>query len=116
MIKVDRERWSFDTKHHDWKPSHETAYYIATTMLDVKIFCQAIRNHWGIENSNHYVRDVTLGEDQSRIRANPHIFAKLRSLALNILRANHVENVSLELFVNCLNINNVLNYVGIRQN
>jgi hypothetical protein len=57
---------------------------------------------------------VTLGEDSSRIRINPHIFAKLRSLALNILRANQVENVSLELFNNCMNLNRVLNYVGVR--
>ena len=116
VVKVDRQRWSFDTKNDDWKPSHETSYYIATTTLSAETFCQGIRNHWGIENGNHYVRDVTLGEDKSRIRTNPHIFAKLRSIALNILRANHVKNVSLELFENCLNIHNILNYVGVRQN
>jgi len=116
VVKVDRKRWSFDTKRDYWKPSHETSYYIATTILDAETFCQAIRKHWDIENGDHYVRDVTLGEDKSRIRTNPHIFAKLRSFALNILRANHVENVSLALFENCLNINNILNYVGVRQN
>jgi len=114
VVKVDRKRWSFDTKSDYWKPSHETSYYIATTILGAETFCQAIRNHWDIENGDHYVRDVALGEDKSRIRTNPHIFAKLRSFALNILRANHVENVSLELFENCLNINNILNYVGVR--
>jgi predicted transposase YbfD/YdcC len=116
VVKVDRKRWRFDTKNDYWKPSHETSYYIATTILGAETFCQAIRNHWDIENGDHYVRDVTLGEDKSRIRINPHIFAKLRSFALNILRANHVENVSLALFENCLNINNILNYVGVRQN
>jgi predicted transposase YbfD/YdcC len=116
VVQVDRKRWSFDTKRDYWKPSHETSYYIATTILDAETFCQAIRKHWDIENGDHYVRDVTLGEDKSRIRTNPHIFAKLRSFALNILRANQVENVSLALFDNCLNINNILNYVGVRQN
>jgi predicted transposase YbfD/YdcC len=116
VVKVDRKRWSFDTKSNDWKSSHETSYYIATTILDAETFCRAIRNHWGIENSDHYVRDVTLGEDKSRIRTNPHIFAKLRSFALNILRTNHVKNIGLELFENSLNINNVLNYLGVRQN
>jgi predicted transposase YbfD/YdcC len=116
VVKVERERWSFDTQNDCWKPSHETSYYIATTILGAETFCQAIRNHWGIENRDHYVRDVALGEDKSRIRTNPHIFAKLRSFALNLLRANHVENVSLELFRNCLNVNNILNYVGVRQN
>jgi len=54
-----------------------------------------------------------MGEDGSRIRTNPHIFAKLRSFALNILRANNVENASLELFNNCMNLNNILNYAGV---
>ena len=114
VVKVDRHRQSFDTQTKSWKPSHETSFYISTTVLDAVAFGSAIRQHWGIENRDHYVRDVTLGEDRSRIRTNPHLFAKLRSFALNILRANKVENVSLELFNNCMNLNNILNYVGVR--
>lgn len=113
IVKVERKRQVFDTKTKSWKQSDETSLYIATTVLSAEVFCQAIRNHWGIENRNHHVRDVTMGEDRSRIRTNPHIFAKLRSFALNILRANSVENVSLELFNNCMNLNNILNYVGV---
>jgi predicted transposase YbfD/YdcC len=113
VIKVERYRRVFDTKTKTWKVSDEVAFYIATIVLSAQEFCRAIRNHWGIENRNHHVRDVTLGEDKSRIRTNPHIFAKLRSFALNILRKNKVKNVSLELFNNCMNIDNVLNYSGI---
>ncbi len=113
VIKVTRYRQVFDTKSKAWHNSDETAFYVATRVLRAQEFCQAIRNHWGIENRDHHVRDVTLGEDQSRIRTNPHIFAKLRSFALNILRTNQVENVSLELFSNCMNLDRVLNYVGI---
>ena len=47
-----------------------------------------VRGHWAIENSNHYVRDVTMGEDASRIRKNPGVFARIRSFAANILRKN----------------------------
>ena len=39
--------------------------------------------------------------------------AKLCSFALNILRVNHVDNVSQELVNNCMNLNNVLNF-GVR--
>jgi len=38
------------------------------------------------------VRDVTLGEDASRIRTNPGIFARLRSFAANILRFNQIRS------------------------
>ena len=113
VIKVERYRQVFDTKSKTWKNSGETSFYISTIVLRAQEFCQAIRNHWGIENRDHHVRDVTMGEDKSRIRTNPHIFAKLRSFALNILRKNKVENVSLELFDNCMNLDNVLNYAGV---
>ena len=113
MIKVERYRRVFDTQTKRWEPSDETSFYVSTTVLSAEAFCVGIRGHWGIENRDHHVRDVTLGEDQSRIRTNPHIFGKLRSFALNILRANHVANVSLELFNNCMNLNRVLNYVGV---
>ena len=113
VVKVKRYPQLFDTKTKAWKKSDETAFYISTIVLSAQEFCQAIRNHWGIENRNHYVRDVTLGEDKSRIRTNPHIFAKLRSFALNILRHNKIDNVSLALFENCMNLDNVLNYVGV---
>lgn len=113
VVKVERHRQVFETKTKSWQNSDETSFYISTLGLSAQEFCQAIRNHWAIENRNHYVRDVTMGEDKSRIRINPHIFAKFRSFALNILRRNKVENVSLELFQNSMNLNNVLNYVGI---
>jgi len=48
---------------------------------------------WGIENKQHYTRDVTLREDASRIRRNPGIFARLRSFAYNILRFNQSDTI-----------------------
>jgi len=113
VVKVERYRQLFDTKTKTWQNRDDTSFYISTIVLSAPEFCQAIRNHWGIENRNHYVRDVTMGEDKSRIRINPHIFAKLRSFALNILRKNKIENVSLALFENGMNLDNVLNYVGV---
>ena len=45
------------------------------------------RGHWVIENKSHYVRDVTMGEDQSQIRKEngPQNMAIIRNLSLNIL-------------------------------
>jgi len=113
IVEVQRFRQEYKTKRKCWVDSHETAYYISTIDLDSQTFCKAIRDHWGIENRNHNVRDATLLEDKSRIRINANIFARLRSFALNILRKNGVENVSIELFNNCLNFQRVLDYEGI---
>jgi len=68
------------------------------------------RRHWGIENRSHYVRDVSFFEDHSRIRNKPGHFARFRSFALNILRANGATNVSRELYINALNPHHALAY------
>jgi predicted transposase YbfD/YdcC len=47
-----------------------------------------VRGHWGIENRLHWVRDVTYGEDASRVRTGtaPRVMAGLRNLAVSALR------------------------------
>ncbi len=76
-----------------WKRSSEISYYLSNRPIDASIAADAIRRHWHIENRSHHVRDVTLGEDASRIRTNPGIFARLRSFAANILRFNQIRSV-----------------------
>jgi predicted transposase YbfD/YdcC len=46
-----------------------------------------VRGHWSIENGSHYVRDVTFGEDRSRLRSGdgPQILAALRNLAITLI-------------------------------
>jgi predicted transposase YbfD/YdcC len=110
ILKVSRTRLVFDTKSKDWKDTSETCWYISTTVLDAKTCCRGIRGHWGIENRGHYVRDVTLQEDASRIRVNPTIFARLRSLTLNILRINNVTNIAKELYENSLKFERLFRY------
>jgi len=72
----------------------ETAFYVANTPLAATRAAQAIRAHWGIETTSHYSRDVTLGEDRSRIRTNPGVFARRRSFGSNILKANRPGTLS----------------------
>lgn len=45
------------------------------------------RAHWGIENSLHHIRDVTLGEDACRVRtgAAPQVLAAMRNLVLSMI-------------------------------
>jgi len=49
-----------------------------------------------------------VGEDGSRIRQKPGGMARVRSAALNILRANGVQNVSQALYVNALSLDRLL--------
>ena len=66
----------------------ETSYYITSLDDDAEKFAQAVRGHWGIENSIHWVLDICFREDESRIRKDnaPENFAVLRHIALNMLK------------------------------
>lgn len=54
------------------------------------------RGHWGIENRLHWVRDVTMGEDASRIRtgSGPQGMASVRNAAIGFLRSQQVGNIA----------------------
>ena len=69
------------------KETDEVHYYISSLPPKVKRLAKAIRDHWGIENSLHWVLDVVFSEDDSRIRKGngPETTAMLRRLALSIL-------------------------------
>ncbi len=69
--------------------SIERAYYIGSQgITSAESFAQAARDHWGIENSLHWVLDITFREDDCRVRKDqaPHNFASLRKFALALLR------------------------------
>lgn len=71
--------------------SEEYSFYstsAATQQYNAPQLLQAIRNHWsGSENGSHYRRDVSLGEDASRIsgRAGAYVMATLRNLLLGLM-------------------------------
>lgn len=54
------------------------------------------RGHWSIENSLHYVRDVTFAEDRSRIRTGhaPQILAACRNLAITLIHRSGSSHIA----------------------
>ncbi|MFL5334622.1 MAG: ISAs1 family transposase [Geminicoccaceae bacterium] len=117
VARVSRLTYTKDTRSGLWPAREEVGYYACQQVRrDAETLAHAIRAHWGIENRAHYVRDVSLGEDASRIRNRPGVMARLRSLALNILRANAVRNVSEALHVNALSFERLLALGLSRQN
>lgn len=70
------------------KESVERRYYLSSLKADATKFARAVRGHWGVENSLHWVLDVVFGEDQSRARSGhaAENLAATRRLAVNLLR------------------------------
>lgn len=94
IIRVEREVFTRNAGTGLLRHATETAFYVANRPLTATRAADAIRAHWRIETTSHYSRDVTLGEDRSRIRTNPGVFARLRSFAFNILKANRTGTLS----------------------
>ena len=65
--------------------------YLITTLTTSKASPARLldlnRGHWSIENRTHYVRDVTFGQDRSRLRTGhaPQILAAVRNLTITLI-------------------------------
>jgi predicted transposase YbfD/YdcC len=78
------------------KVSVERRYYISSLPADAKLFALAVRAHWGIENSLHYVLDVAFREDACRIKSGnaPENMAFIRKMALTLARSDTGATIS----------------------
>jgi predicted transposase YbfD/YdcC len=98
-----RERWCEmrsvamieSTRQIGEHSSTERRYYISSLKADAQRLGGAIRGHWAIENSMHWVLDVAFGEDQCRARVKnaAQNFAILRRIVINLLRADPTTKV-----------------------
>ncbi|USD64186.1 ISAs1 family transposase [Vibrio sp. SCSIO 43136] len=78
------------------KSSFEYRYYISSAELTNTEFAAAVRGHWGIENSLHWVLDATMNEDSCQIYRNnaAEVMACIRHIALNMLRSENTKKAS----------------------
>ena len=77
------------TTTRDGQTSTDRRYHVSSAPMDAERFAAAVRGHWRIENSLHWVLDVAFDEDRARNRRDhgPENLATLRKLALNVLRS-----------------------------
>jgi len=69
---------------------------LTTEQADATEIARRVRDHWGIENKIHHVRDTTYAEDASRVRTGtaPRAMASLRNLAIGALRLIDQTNIA----------------------
>ena len=90
LIRVER---TVKTKS---KTSSETAYYISSIRSNkASFFGKHIRNHWGIENRLHWVKDVCMNEDKSQIISgmSAENISVLRNIVINLFRTNGYDSI-----------------------
>ena len=77
--------------------SSQTRYYISSLPGDAERLLEAVRGHWEVENSVHWVLDVSFGEDDSRVRNGngAENLAALRRMALNMLKQENTLRVGI---------------------
>ena len=102
----------------DGKTTAETRYFITSVprrTAGAEHLLRWSRGHWAIENRSHYVRDVTLGEDASRIRkdSGPQVMAALRNLAVGFLRSMGAPNVAEAMRRNASRVGELFTKLGI---
>ena len=86
------------TREIKGKSTTENRYYLSSLALPPERTLKAIRSHWAIENSLHWVLDMSFNEDYSRIRKDnaPYVVAILRHVALNLLQSAKQERQSIK--------------------
>lgn len=108
---------SWLNEHHEWpglkglvivdsaretgdKTECETRYYLTSSALPAERLGPVVRDHWAVENSLHWVLDMTFRDDECRVRtANaPENFVTLKHMAANLARkANGRDSIRLRL-------------------
>jgi predicted transposase YbfD/YdcC len=95
VVRITRERLVTATGQR----SVEVVYAICSLPFEQArpaTIARWLRQHWGIENCVHYVRDVTFDEDRSTVRTGtaPQILATLRNTTLNLHRLHGADNIA----------------------
>jgi len=86
ILRVDAD--PLRLREVDGKTTVERRYYLASLPLGIETFARAVRSHWAVENSLHWVLDMIFRDDECRVRTDhaPANFTTLKHMAHNIIR------------------------------
>jgi predicted transposase YbfD/YdcC len=92
VLRVDSER---TVGAHT---TRESRFFISSLPADAGHLARVVRHHWAIENGLHWVLDVAMHQDHTRIRTGhaPENLAILQHLALNLLKQEHTEKLGIK--------------------
>lgn len=95
VFKLEREWWEWGKE----ELKREVRYGITSLPQEVAgpaRLMQIAREEWAIENSLHWVRDVTFGEDHCQVKRGgaPQVLASLNNFVISTLRLGKVENIA----------------------
>lgn len=92
-IMSGAEGWSDIECHRsaNGKRTVDTSYHVSSLSPRHKLIGHYIRQHWQIENSQHYILDVAFNEDASRIAMEDAVenMALFRRFVLNIVKQSN---------------------------
>lgn len=90
LVEADRTVGAVTTR--------EARLFISSLPADAAHLAHVVRSHWAIENSLHWVLDVAMHQDQTRIRTDhaPENLAILHHIALNLLKQDRTEKLGIK--------------------
>ena len=75
-------------KNNQWFEEQNNSYYVCNEKLSALDMQSIIRGHWGIESTDHNIRDTVLFEDANKIRIKAENMMVIRSFGYNLIQAN----------------------------
>lgn len=96
------------------KKYEENRYYLCSLATDVaKYYNTGIRNHWGIENNLHWVKDVDMYEDKGMVRCMKlsETLSTIRNIVISLFRVNNYKSIKMAFERFCNRLDESLNLI-----
>lgn len=98
-------------KNNQFVEEQSNSYYICNKLISAMEMQDTIRKHWGIEATDHNIRDTVLLEDDNKIRIKPENMMVIRSFGYNLIQSNLTKkSFTAQMEANKLNFEHVFNF------